>query len=104
MPPVEQILPVQEAGIRPARALPYALHAHGRLNVSNGIFSIDFANTGQATAVFQVRSGNAGDIPRSYTVEPGKHLTDTWNVIVNGATAYDLSVYGPNGFYASLQG
>lgn len=104
VPPVEQILPVQEAGIRPARALPYALHAHGRLNVSNGIFSIDFANTGQATAVFQVRSGNAGDIPRSYTVEPGKHLTDTWNVIVNGATAYDLSVYGPNGFMRVFKG
>ncbi len=104
VPPVEQILPVQEAGIRPARALPYALHAHGRLNVSNGTFSIDFANTGLATAVFQVRSGNAADLPRSYTVEPGKHLADTWNVILNDATAYDLSVYGPNGFMRAFKG
>ena len=104
VPPVDQKLPVQEHGLRPARALPYALHAHGHMNTSNGSFHIDFGNTGQATAVYQVRSGNVADLPRSYTVEPGKTLSDEWAVIVNGARTYDLSVYGPNGFLRSYKG
>ncbi len=104
VPPAIQALPVQEAGIRPARALPYALHAHGRVHKSDGSLRIDFGNSGEATAVFHVRSGNAADLPRSYTVEPGKDLSDSWSVIENGATGYDLSVYGPNGFFRSFKG
>ena len=50
--------------------------------------------------MFQVRSGNAADLPRSYTVEAGKRLSDTWDV----GAAYDLSVYGPNGFLRSFKG
>jgi hypothetical protein len=50
--------------------------------------------------VFQVRSGQAADLVRTYTVEPGKQLADTWNV----ASSYDLSVYGPNGFVRYFKG
>jgi phospholipase C len=32
------------------------------------------------------------------------HLTDDWNVTSNGASTYDLSVYGPNGFYRRFKG
>ena len=75
--PANQIMPKQEPGVRPARALPYALDAHGLLQLSDGSFLTSFANTGQATTVFQVRSGSDLHIPRTYTVEPGKSLSDT---------------------------
>jgi phospholipase C len=104
VPPTDQALPKQEQGVRPARALPYALHAHGRVNAGDGSFHIDFANTGGAAAVFHVRSGNSDDAPRTYTVEPQKQLSGMWNVAMIGATDYDLSVYGPNGFLRAFKG
>jgi phospholipase C len=100
VPPADQTLPKQEPGVRPARALPYALHAHGRIETSTGSFRIEFGNTGGAAAVFHVRSGNATHQPRSYTVGSQKRLSDTWT----GGTDYDLSVYGPNGFFRGFKG
>ena len=55
-------------------------------------------------AVFQVRSRHSADIPRTYTVEPQKQLADTWSVTAIGASDYDLSVYGPNGFLRAFKG
>jgi phospholipase C len=98
-PPSNQTVPSQEPGVRPARALPYELQADGI--AVNGLFSIHFRNTGTATAVFQVRSALGGALPRTYTVEPDRGLTDSMTV-VNGA--YDLSVYGPNGFFRKFKG
>jgi phospholipase C len=104
VPPANQALPKQEPGVRPARALPYALHAHAAIQVSDGSFRVDFGNTGSATAVFQVHSGSDAHIPRTYTVEPGKSLTDTWNLGSIGVADCDLSVSGPNGFLRAFKG
>ena len=93
-------IPAQEKGVRPARALPHELNVHAKVNSSASTVVLKFMNTGGATAVFQVRSGNSEDVARSYTVEPGKHLFGTWKV----ASSYDLSVYGPNGFLRSFAG
>ena len=93
-------VPRQEKGVRPARALPYELNVRAVVNASKHTIVLRFSNTGHATVVFQVRSGNAADPVRTYTVEPGKHLTGTWNV----ASSYDLSVYGPNGFVRFFKG
>ena len=93
-------VPAQEKGIRRARALPYELDVHGSVNGSNSTVVLTFYNTGRATVVFQVRSGNAADPVRDYTVEPGKTLAGTWNV----ASSYHLSVYGPNGFVRYFNG
>jgi phospholipase C len=79
-------VPKQERGVRPARALPYQLDVHA--SVVKGTVTLDFSNTGKATAVFQVRSGNAADPVRNYTVEPGKKLAGAWSV----TSSYDLSV------------
>jgi phospholipase C len=103
VPPADQSLPGQERGVRPARALPYALNATGGPS-SGGMFAIEFENSGQAGAVFQVRSGNSADVPRTYTVEPHKRLTDTWGASLIGPFNYDLAVYGPNGFFRSFRG
>jgi phospholipase C len=93
-------IPEQEKGIRPARALPYELDVHAKVDVSNSTVTLKFLNTGRATVVFQVRSGNPSDVVRTYTVEPDKHLKDSWNV----ASSYNLSVYGPNGFVRYFNG
>jgi phospholipase C len=93
-------VPAQETGIRPARALPYELDVHAVVSASNSTVSLTFLNTGNATVVFHVRSGNAADPVRYYTVEPGKSLAGTWNV----TSPYNLSVYGPNGFVRYFNG
>jgi len=101
VPPAHGSLPGQERGVRPARALPYTLQAEGDLHPADGSLRVDFRNSGDAAAVFQVRSGNAAESPKTYTVEPHKHVTETWQVAGSG---YDLAVYGPNGFHRSFKG
>jgi phospholipase C len=93
-------VPRQEKGVRPARALPYELNVHATVNSANSTVALTFSNTGAAAAVFQVRSGNPADVVRTYTVEPNKDLSDIWQVV----SSYDLSVYGPNGFFRSFEG
>jgi phospholipase C len=80
------------------------LNADGDADISKGAFVINFKNTGKAGACFHVRSDNTSAGPWSYAVEPGKHLSDSWNVAANPNGAYDLSVYGPNGFVRSFKG
>jgi phospholipase C len=95
-----QALPQQERGVRRSRALPYELHADGALDASTGSFKVLMSNPGKATAAFHVRSGNPADLPRCYTVEPGKQLEGAWQ----GLPLYDLEVHGPNGFLRAWRG
>ena len=104
VPPGEEKLPRQERGMRRARALPYVLQARGGVVRADGSFRIAFGNTGTAAAVFQVHSGRAGELPRSYTVEPGKRLSGSWAVAAQGDKRYDLGVRGPNGFFRTFKG
>jgi phospholipase C len=99
-PPTDQSVPAQEPGQRPARALPYELNATGKVNLSNGSFGIRFENTGDAAVVFHVRSGSGSAGPWSYTVGAGASVSDAWS----GQPTYDLSVYGPNGFFREFKG
>ncbi len=52
--------------------------------------------------MYQVRSGDGQSGPWTYTVGPDESVFDTWTFGA-GAT-YDLSVYGPNGFFRGFQG
>jgi len=62
---------------------------------------LNFENLGEAGAVFHVYDRLALDqIPRRYTVEPGKQLQGRWNT----AAAYDLWILGPNGFHRHIVG
>ena len=103
VPPANQALPVQEPGTRPARPVPYELHVHGQANFSAGTFTIQFGNSGK-TVVYQVRSGNSSQGPWTYTLGTGDSVSDTWQITSNNLTGYDLSVYGPNGFFRSFKG
>ena len=104
LPPVVQTMPVQESGVRRARPVPYSLNAAATVSYSAGTVALSFSNAGSKAAVFQVRSANPLDAPRSYTVGAGTSLTDTWLFGPDGAAAYDLSVYGPNGFFRHFRG
>ena len=57
VPPADPKLPRQERGVRPARPIPYTLHADG------SSFSIEFGSTGRATGVFHVRSADPAKLP-----------------------------------------
>jgi len=104
--PPTNALPAQEPGYKGLRALPYELQADGQVNPANGTIGLTFTNTGDAGAWFHVRTANdsvAGGStgPWGYTVEAGKVLSDTWTGV---AAAYDLSVYGPSGFFRKFKG
>lgn len=89
----------QEPGTRPSRRLPYRLETQARRAGEHLVLT--FENRGQAGAVFHVYDRRHLDrIPRRYTVEAGKSLSDTWPV----APSYDLEVFGPNGFYRAFAG
>jgi phospholipase C len=104
VPPADQAIPVQEPGLRPARAVPYRLQVRGEADFSDGTVKIHFGNFGTAAAVYQVYSGDGQSGPWTYTVGPGTELSDTWVVTANGQTEYDLSVFGPNGFLRVFKG
>lgn len=102
--PPEVVPPLfQEKGTRFSRALPYVLHVHAE-RISPEQISLHFVNEGEAGAVFHVYDLLHLDrIPRRYTVEAGKSLTDAWSTIPDRAN-YNLEVYGPNGFFRVFLG
>ncbi|MGO4396266.1 phosphocholine-specific phospholipase C [Variovorax sp. M-6] len=96
-------MPLQATGVRHSRALPYELHTSGRPDVDRRKYWLVFGNTGKAGAVFHVYNHlSLGDVPRRYTVEPGKLLNDSWAPTSDGS--YDLSVFGPNGYFRRFRG
>jgi phospholipase C len=103
-PPSYQAVPLQEFGSRPACALPYSINTYGEADFAAGAFRILFTNSGSRAAVFQVRSVIQGAEPWTYTVGPNAELEDSWKFATNGAGTYDLSVYGPNGFFRAYKG
>lgn len=99
--PATLAAPVQAAGVRPARALPYELQVQAQVPEAGGEVVLTFENHGEAGAVFHVYDRLALEqMPRRYTVEPGKQLQGRWNT----AAAYDLWVLGPNGFHRHIAG
>jgi len=102
--PAQQSVPKQEPGLRRARPVPYDASVESDVNANKGNVALRFANGGKSAAVLQVRSGDGVSGPWSYTVGAQGQLADTWTFKANGQTAYDLSVYGPNGFFRSFKG
>ncbi|MGC1303072.1 MAG: phospholipase C, phosphocholine-specific [Caulobacteraceae bacterium] len=96
--PAQPEVPVQAAGPRLSRALPYVLNvAETR---ESGAIRLTFRNDGRAAAVFHVYDRHRLDrAPHRYTVEPGKALDGLWD-----AGAYDLWVLAPGGFHRHLIG
>jgi phospholipase C len=102
LPPEKHQALFQETGVRPSRALPYDLNASAKVD-ANGV-TIDFRNTGKQGAVFHVYDRlHLYRIPKRYTVEAGKSLSDTWST-ADDSGRYDLFVIAPNGFRRDFTG
>jgi phospholipase C len=92
----------QERGVRGSRALPYVLSASAYIDAA--AVTLTFLCNGTQGAVFHVYDQlHLNRIPRRYTVEPGKSLRGGWSSSADGG-AYNLWVYGPNGFVRSFAG
>jgi phospholipase C len=64
-----------------------------------------FSNTGAKGAVFHVYDQLHLDrLPRRYTVQAGKSLSDVWNTAATDTGRYNLWVYSANGFVRAFQG
>ncbi|MFG2193394.1 phosphocholine-specific phospholipase C [Streptomyces sp. NPDC048639] len=100
--PANPALPKQESGSRPTRPLKYAPVVDGSVAASTGI-TLDFGGGDEAGAAFTVTSGNRNDGPWVYSTGPGRTISDTWST-ANSQDAYDLSVFGPNGFLRTFKG
>jgi phospholipase C len=90
-----QRMPVQPAGSRPARALPYQPVAN--LGLSGGTLTVSLENHGSRPVQLAVYSDGA----------PSSHLLDgsgTVSVPVAVAGGYEVSVHGPNGFLRQFLG
>jgi phospholipase C len=104
LPPATPQPLFQEPGTRYSRALPYELHTSARVQ-DGATLSLTFSNTGQQGAVFHVYDLLHLDrIPRRYTVEAGKMLSDVWNTGATDSGAYALWVYSTNGFVRTFKG
>ncbi|TSJ42725.1 phospholipase C, phosphocholine-specific [Mucilaginibacter corticis] len=111
----------QEAGIKPACALPYELHVDGKLNADKKVFEISFAagnkvfgekSIGAPFNVYAPGKYVKADDPQqfedvrtwSYGLTAGDSLADSWPLHEFGDDYYHLRVYGPNGFYREFKG
>lgn len=93
----------QEKGIRRSRALPYNLAVDARIQADSRSITLYFINDGAAGAVFHVYDKqNLDQIPRRYTVEAGKRVSDDWGTAPDGG--FDLWIIGPNGFHRAFRG
>ncbi|MGK6352270.1 phosphocholine-specific phospholipase C [Parapedobacter sp. DT-150] len=102
--PVQPSKLYQEKGTRFSRALPYQLHCTLQYRKDDGQVQLVFENKGHKGAVYHVYDMKRLHlIPRRYTVEATKSLTDEWDV-KDTAGAYDLEVYGPNGYFHKITG
>ncbi|MBI1360194.1 MAG: phospholipase C, phosphocholine-specific [Alphaproteobacteria bacterium] len=96
--PAEPAAPVQAAGVRPSRALPYDISVTDE--IEGDTVRLIIRNAGQSAAVIHVYDRLRLDQgPRRYTVEPGKVVRGDWPNEV-----YDLWLLGPNGFHRHYAG
>jgi phospholipase C len=91
----------QEQGQRPARALPYDFQVQCETDAARKSVALTFANTGAAGAAFNVYAARGASGPWFFTVESGKMLR---HELLTNVDAYDLTVFGPNGFLRSYRG
>jgi phospholipase C len=110
----------QEKGIKPSCALPYELHADGKLSSDKSAFEIQFTAGNKvfgdralgapfnvyAPGSYQKKDGSGFEDVRTwaYGLTAGDTLSDTWPLNEFEDKNYHLRVYGPNGFYRGFKG
>ena len=112
-------MPQQEKGIRPSCALPYELHAEGKLNADKSAFEINFTAGNKIFgnralgAPFNVYAPGSYLHPNgqfenlrtwAYGLTAGDTISDSWPLNGFEDKNYHLRVYGPNGFFREFKG
>jgi len=112
-------LPRQEPGVKPSCALPYELHAEGRLSADRK--SIEIKMEARKDAFGERAAGSPFNIhlarkyagadgafvhagSRSYAVAAGAEVVDSWPVAGFEGGLYHLRLHGPNGFFRECRG
>jgi phospholipase C len=109
-PLASTLLPRQEPGLRPSRALPYELFVSDSRPAGRKALTLRFEARNDrfgdraAGAAFMVYSRTGRFDCRHYAVEPGRTVTDTWDLSGVDGGRYHLCVYGPNGFFREFIG
>ena len=98
VPPATGAVPVQESGVRPSRALGYALDV--RASAAAGKLGLAISNSGRLGAQLQARSTSMAGAPWSYTVGAGDAVSPSWPL----TGGYDLDLHGPDGFFRRFTG
>jgi phospholipase C len=88
---------LQEAGTRPARALPYQPNANA--TVAGDRLRLTLGNDG-ASSVHMTVHAHAAAAPRRFDLAQFEHVHDS--IAVQGA--YDVAIHGPNGFLRHFAG
>jgi phospholipase C len=111
-PHASPLRPRQEPGMRRSCPLPYELAVDGQLSQDRSRFVIHFeagnkrfgdrAAGSPFVVYFRDRAGELRT--RNYAVSAGAALEDSWSLADCQDGAYDLEVYGPNGFYRRFSG
>jgi len=99
--PLDVAPPVQDAGVRPSRALPYRPDVRLRTDARAAQVELQMACEGAAAVLHVYDRLAPSAIPRRYTIAPGAPLTDRWTA-TDGM--YDLWLLGPGGFHRHYAG
>ena len=105
-------MPRQEPGTRPSAPLPYELIVNGQLSEDRKQLTLRFearnerfgAKSAGSPFIAYARRGNDDVQIRNYAVSPGDQLEDVWRLEDFPQGAYDIAVYGPNGFFRHIRG
>jgi phospholipase C len=106
----EEILEIQEKGIRPSCALPYEFDIDGELTADKMDFQVSmhvgnvFFRERSAGSPFTIYSHGRELKTRNYAVVAGDQLIDKIPLDEFENGHYDLRLYGPNGFFRSFAG
>nr|WP_192751313.1 phospholipase C, phosphocholine-specific [Actinopolymorpha pittospori] len=97
--PQEQVMPVQESGRRPARALPYRPSVSSRVD-GNSRLRLKLTNGGSESAHFAIYPYHGEfEYPVHVDVRDEKGIA-----IALGSAGYRLAIQGPNQFWYELAG
>ena len=104
--PATAMLPVQESGTRPSRALPYELHTTARADARAGAVTLALRqqwSEWRGRRLPRVRQAPSGPDPATLCRRSGQALEGTWSASAD-AGKYDLWVLGPNGYHREFVG
>jgi phospholipase C len=99
--PQNFVAAAQESGNRPARALPYAFDVACEIDANRKAVTLSITNSGVAGVALNAYAAGGETGPWSFTVEAGKSLR---HEVLARVDAYDLMIYGPNGFLRHFRG